>query len=149
MKTLKALRILLILVIINAISSGCSGGSTVNPTPVLEGKYNFIMYDSLEKKLLNGELTFSRNADSTYSTGFTIFNKYKDFQSYGNTQTSKIQTNYNNDLKKVFLNMNPSSQDDNLYITLDLRYNKLEGEWTHSTIAGDKGKGNFTAKKIK
>ena len=149
MKTLKALSILLILIIINAISSGCSGGNTNKSSPLLAGKYKFIMYDSLENKLMDGELIFSQNADSTYSAGFTILTKYRDFQSYGNTQTSRIQTSYNNELKKVFLNLNPSSQDDNLYITLDLKSNKLEGEWTHSTIAGDKGKGKFIAKKTK
>jgi hypothetical protein len=54
---------------------------------------------------------------------------------------------YEEPTKKVFINMNPTSTDDNVYIMLELKNNELVGEWSHTTIAGEKGKGNFIATK--
>lgn len=107
------------------------------------------MYDSLDNKLLDGDLHISKENDSTYKAGLDIKNKYRDFYSYGNMKTTNTYTNYRKPDSTVFINMNPSGTDDNVYITLKFKDNKLKGEWSHATIAGNKGSGKFTASKNK
>ena len=141
--------IITLLITLPIITLGaCSGSSSNTKRSKVEGQYKFTMYDSLSNKLLNGDLYITKENDSSYKAGLDIKNKYKDFYSYGNMKTTNTYMNYRKLDGIVFINMNPSSTDDNLYITLKFKSNKLDGEWSHTTIAGNKGRGEFTAKKI-
>lgn len=113
-----------------------------------DGEYEFVMYDSLNTRLIGGKLTFRTN-DTVHTAEIDIEHEYKDFYSHGNMKSGKNYMHYNKNSGIIFINMNPSSTDDNVFITLTATGGKLTGTWTHSTIAGEMGKGTFTAKKIK
>ena len=130
------------------VLQACSGGNQSVTSSSPAGKYEFVMYDSSDSRLLDGMITL-RKTDTTYVSDITISNKYADFYSYGNMKSAKNYTHYNKNEKTLFINMNPSSTDDNIFITLTSSGNELNGNWTHTTIAGDMGKGKFTAKKLK
>ena len=123
---------------------GCSSGDSAASTPT--GKYEFVMFDSLNTMLLDGTLAI-KHTDTVYTSEIIINQKYSDFYSFGNMKSGRIYTHYNKDAQIIFLNMNPSSMDDNIFITLTPSGNKLIGTWTHSTIAGEMGRGKFTAQK--
>ena len=139
------LPVIFIVLLFHACSSGSkeySGSSSPR------GKYNFTMYDSTGKTLLDVEMNVTGN-DTSYYAGISITKKHNDFYSYGNMQSAKNYTFYNKKEKVLFINMNPSSTDDNIYITLNYNGKSLSGKWTHSTIAGEKGRGEFIAEKVK
>ena len=125
----------------------CSGSSSKSKKSKMEGNYEFVMLDTLKNKLIDGDLLITKQNDSTYKASIDIKTKYKDFYSYGNMKTTNIYMNYEKPTNKVFINMNPTSTDDNVYIMLEFENNELTGEWSHTTIAGIMGKGNFNATK--
>lgn len=133
-----------LLLLFNACSSGTDKTTSSSPT----GKYKFTMYDSTGITLLDGEMSIT-GTDTSYSVGISIAQKYNNFYSYGNMQSAKNYSYYNKKEKVLFINMNPSSTDDNIYITLNYTGKSLSGKWNHTTIAGDMGKGEFVAKRIK
>ena len=128
--------------------NACSSSTGKNTSSSPAGKYNFTMYDSTGKALLDGEINITRN-DTSYSAGISITKKHNDFYGYGNMQSAKNYSYYNNKEKVLFINMNPSSTDDNIYITLNYTGKSLTGKWNHTTIAGEKGNGKFIAERIK
>jgi len=125
----------------------CTGSSSKSKKTKMEGNYEFVMLDTLNNKLIDGDLFITKQNDSTYKASIDIKTKYKDFYSYGNMKTTNIYMNYEKPTNKVFINMNPTSTDDNVYIMLNYDNNDLTGEWSHTTIAGVMGKGNFNASK--
>ena len=127
--------------------TACSGSSSKSKKSKVEGSYDFVMLDTLDNKLIDGDLFITKQNDTVYKASIDIKTKYKDFYSYGNMKTTNIYMNYEKPTNKVFINMNPTSTDDNVYIMLEFKDNELNGEWSHMSIAGIMGKGNIKATK--
>jgi hypothetical protein len=133
---------------------GCTGGcntscTTLSCWDLISGKYNYTMLDSLDNKLVEGELSFVDYSEGKVSGIYTkdkiLNDSFPGYSSMKGSFSGKVDIKE----KKLFINTNPKIADNNIFIKCDIIKDSLAGKWTFSTMLGIIAKGNFFAKKIK
>lgn len=125
----------------------------VTGSSILEaGVYPLNLTDSVDKALVELEL----NVITSDSTGFSGTSKitkvYSDsFKGYGSLSGGNFTGGYNKyDRSIATINMNPNTQDNNIFLTLYVFGKNITGIWSYSTFTGITNKGSITQiKKIK
>jgi hypothetical protein len=132
-------------IFITACSSGKISKETGETNGIItKGRYNLILHDSTDNFLLELELNV-RAADSSVFSGSTKITKTysENFKGYQNISRSRNFTGRHNvfDKNTVTINLNPGTEDSNIFITLNTVSNKtggdeITGKWSFSTFTG-------------
>lgn len=144
----------MLMILVSACGSGQSNkNSVVKPSRgenfLPAGKYQFSLYDSTDNKLAELELNVETSDTVGFSGSSTVTKTYtENFKGSSSLNSGKFTGEYNRyDKKKAVVNMNPSTYDNNVYITLQLGGKIITGSWSFSTIAGVMNHGKVTQSK--
>lgn len=155
------MKYLLALTIVFAIAfSSCSGSDTDNGPALKKKSYVYSLTDSSGGVLAEGTIDITSIVKSTV-TGMRNTYDVKGSYTVGNVTTDTNYTAfstmtggemtgmYNDSLKTIWINTNPSIADANVFINANVTSSTLKGDWYFSTFRGkDKQGGFFTANAI-
>ena len=107
------------------------------------------MLDSLDNILLDGNINIKDYTNNKISGTYKFINVYNDsFPGYSSMR-GKFNGNVNENENKVYINTNPLLSDYNVFLSLSMINDSLNGKWNLSTLKGIKNSGKFIATKIK
>jgi hypothetical protein len=139
-------RILFILfVIFGFYFFSCSGSQNKAPGAIKEGKYNFMLSDSMENKISDGELTIQFGKAGKIFGKYTITKQYVEKINGISGSKGNFEGTVNDTLQTIFINMNPRIADSNMFINAKANGDSLNGDWNFSTLFGIQQKGKFKA----
>lgn len=130
--------------ICSIILFSCSSSNVDSSKKFSAGKYNCIFTDSLDSKVVEGEMTIDSvglNFIGIYKTTKTVNADYPGVSH----MSGEFQGGFNETSKLYGFNMNPKVADANVFVTAKWINGKLKGTWTYSTMMGIRAKGNFEA----
>ena len=123
----------------------CSGSnSNTDKTQLI--KYNFVMTDSNNTSLSEGELVVESFLAKKISGNYKITKMYAD-KVNGLKSKGKFEGTADDQMQNISINMNPKIADANLFITAKVSGDSLNGTWAYSTIKGVTSAGFFKSVK--
>jgi len=144
---IKTLLLIYILSVLMSIS-GCASSSEETAFTFGTGKYNFVMYDSTEKKIAEGTLNVKSKTANNISGTYEFTDIYqKNFPGLS-SMDGVFEGNIIPADKKVFINTNPRIADSNVFWNMSIKKTSLSGEWMFSTFRGKANKGRIKITKI-
>lgn len=123
--------------------SSSSNGSTDKTHTV---KYNFIMTDSNNASLSEGELVLDSFPAKKFNGNYKVTRMYIDKIS-GLKSKGKFEGSADDPMQNISINMNPKLADANLFISAKIAGDSLNGTWAYSTIKGVTSAGFFKSLK--
>ena len=120
----------------------CSGSNNGSTDKSRLTKYNFVMTDSTNTSLSEGELVVdsfpAKKINGSYKVTKMYVDRINGLKSKGNFEgtADDLMQNFN-------INMNPKIADANLFITARVSGDSLNGTWAYSTIKGITSAGFF------
>ncbi len=149
------MKYLLALTIICAVAfSSCSGSDTDNGPGLKKKSYVYSLTDSSSVVLAEGTMDITSISKSTV-TGMRNTYDVKGTYTVGNVTTDTMYTAfstmtggemtglYNDSLKTIWINTNPSIADANVFINANVTSSKMKGDWYFSTFRGKDKQGGF------
>ncbi len=140
----------LIIVLFLSVSFGilffsCSG-SNKNSGLIKQGKYSFLLSDSLDNKMCDGALTVESTDNDKLIGKYEITKKYVDkIKGISSSDKGYFEGTVDSKKKTIFINMNPKLSDANLFINAHPAGDSLIGDWNYSTMMGIQQVGKFKA----
>lgn len=116
-----------------------------------QGKYKYVVKDSVGNKIIEGIFSFSKPDKSTgLMTCYNEVTNIYDNDSYiaQRFNFASLNAYYDKNSKKIALDLNPNIQDNNIYVTIDISAAKLSASWIHSTMTGINNQGKIEVNKI-
>lgn len=131
--------------------SGCQGSKTDDGKRSLVGKYSFTASDTMDKMLIDGTMEIMKKEEKVLSGKYEVENRLEEPNELsGIKDKGDFEGQVDEKKGKVFFNLNPKLADNNIFVNAEWKNDStLAGTWTHSTMTGIKGKGNFKAVKKK
>lgn len=110
------------------------------------GIYPLSLADSVDNVLVELELNIITSGSTGFSGTSKVTKIYSDsFKGYGNLDGGNFTGSYNKyDSSMAVINMNPSAQDNNVFLALHIFGKNITGTWSYSTFAGVTNKGKVS-----
>jgi hypothetical protein len=108
------------------------------------GVYLLNLTDSVDNVLVELELNVITSTSAAFSGTSKVTKVYSDsFKGYGNLSGGNFTGSYNKyDNSVAVINMNPNTQDNNIFLTLYVFGKNITGSWSYSTFTGVTNKGS-------
>lgn len=122
--------------VVSLILSSCSSSNSESSFVLEKGKYKFLMSDSSNVKIAEGELNVTGFEGDKISGNYKFKIKYKNINAF-DVMNGEFSGDVNKKENKVFINTNPRIADANVFWNLKFTKSNLKGSWVYSLFRGN------------